>query len=107
MCDSSVGLPPELIEQRGLCAAPVGHSLGFHTYKQGDQTHAKFFDALANGEMLIINGVSSDSREAAYRVAIQEHDDGILCLCQSFGSNSPSFDYSEHAARRMRRFADI
>ncbi len=107
VCDSSVDLPVELLEQRDLRAAAVGYSLGSSIYKQGEQTHAEFYAALAGGETLIINGVNSDSWEAVYKAAAEGHEDGVVCLCQAFGSNSPSFDFAEYAARRMTHFEDL
>lgn len=107
VCDSSVDLPAEVLEQRGLRTAPVGYSLGSRIYQQGEQTHEEFYEALAGGETLIINGVNSDSWEAVYRAAAEGHDDGVVCLCQAFGSNSPSFDFAEYAARRLNHFEEL
>lgn len=107
VCDSSVDLPADVLEQRGLRAAPVGYSLGSRIYRQGEQTHDEFYAALAGGETLIINGVNSDSWEAVYQAAADGHEDGVVCLCQAFGSNSPSFDFAEYAARRMNHFENL
>ncbi len=107
VCDSSVDLAADVLEQRGLRAAPVGYSLGSNLFLQGEQSHHEFYDALASGEPLILNGVSSESWEAVYRAAAEGHDEGVVCLCQAFGSNSPSFDFAEYAARRMSHFEEL
>ena len=107
VCDSSVDLAADVLEQHGLRAAPVGYSLGSNLYLQGAQSHHEFYDALASGEPLILNGVSSESWEAVYRAAAEGHDEGVVCLCQAFGSNSPSFDFAEYAARRMSHFEQL
>jgi len=107
VCDSSVDLAADALEQRGLRTAPVGYSLGSRIYQQGEQTHDEFYEALAGGETLIINGVNSDSWEAVYQAAAEGHDEGVVCLCQAFGSNSPSFDFAEYAARRMNHFESL
>ena len=107
VCDSSVDLAAEVLEQHGLRPAPVGYSLGSNLYLQGEQSHQEFYDALASGQPLTINGVSSESWETAYKAAAEGHEDGVVCLCQAFGSNSPSFDFAEYAARRMNHFEDL
>lgn len=107
VCDSSVDLPPDVLASHGLRTAPVGYSLGSRIYLQGEQSHQEFYDALAGGESLIINGVTSEHWEAVYKAAAADHEDGIICLCQAFGSNSPSFDFAEYASRRMNHFEDL
>lgn len=107
VCDSSVDLSDEALEQSGLRTAPVGYSLGSGIYLQGEQTHQEFYDALVGGESLTINGVTSEHWESVYKAAAADHEDGIICLCQAFGSNSPSFDFAEYASRRMNHFEDL
>ena len=107
VCDSSVDLAADVLEQHGLRAAPVGYSLGSNLYLQGAQSHHEFYDALASGQPLTINGVSSESWETVYKAAAEGHEDGVVCLSQAFGSNSPSFDFAEYAARRMNRFEQL
>ncbi len=107
VCDSSVDLAADVLEQHGLRTAPVGYSLGSNIYLQGEQSHEEFYGALASGEPLILNGVSSESWETVYKAAAEGHDEGVVCLCQAFGSNSPSFDFAEYAARRMSHFEEL
>lgn len=104
VCDSSVDLSPELLAERGLSTAPVGYSLGATYYSQGDQSHAEFYEALAQGERLTLNGVTSEDWESAFLAAAEGHDEGVICLCQAFGSSSPSFDAAEFASRRIDHF---
>ena len=101
VCDSSVDLPDKLLEERGLRTAPVGYSLGATYYSQGQQTHAEFYDALGRGERLTLNGVTSEDWESVFLEAAEDHDEGVICLCQAFGSSSPSFDSAEFASRRI------
>ena len=107
VCDSSVDLSPELLAERGLRTAPVGYSLGATYYSQGDQSHADFYDALGRGERLTLNGVTSEDWESVILAAAAGHDDGVICLCQAFGSSSPSFDAAEFASRRIEQFHQI
>ncbi len=104
VCDSSVDLSPELLAERGLSTASVGYSLGATYYSQGDQSHAEFYEALAQGERLTLNGVTSEDWESAFLAAAEGHDEGVICLCQAFGSSSPSFDAAEFASRRIDHF---
>jgi len=107
VCDSSVDLPDGLLEERGLRAAPVGYSLGATYYSQGQQTHAEFYDALGRGERLTLNGVTSEDWESVFLEAADGNDEGVICLCQAFGSSSPSFDSAEFASRRIEHFHEI
>ena len=107
VCDSSVDLSQELLEARGLRSAPVGYSLGATYYSQGDQSHAEFYDALRRGERLTLNGVTSEDWESVFLAAAEGHDEGVICLCQAFGSSSPSFDSAEFASRRIDHFHQI
>ncbi|MCY3922239.1 MAG: DegV family protein [Chloroflexi bacterium] len=107
VCDSSVDLSVGLLEERGLRTAPVGYSLGASYYSQGQQTHAEFYGALGRGERLTLNGVTSEDWESVVLEAAAGHDEGVICLCQAFGSSSPSFDSAEFAARRIEHFHEI
>jgi len=107
VCDSSVDLPAELLSERGLRTAPVGYSLGATYYSQGEQSHAEFYDTLARGERLTLNGVTSEDWETIFEEVAADHDEGVICLCQAFGSSSPSFDAAEYASRRMEHFHDV
>lgn len=107
VCDSSVDLPAALSAERGLHTAPVGYSLGAVHYKQGEQTSAEFYDAVASGERLTLTGVSSEDWEAVIQGAVGDADEGVTCLCQAFGSSSPSFDTAEYAARRLDHFEQL
>ncbi|MDE2744489.1 MAG: DegV family protein [Chloroflexota bacterium] len=107
VCDSSVDLPDGLLEERGLRTAPVGYSLGATYYSQGQQTHAEFYDALGRGERLTLNGVTSEDWESVFLEAADGCDEGVICLCQAFGSSSPSFDSAEFASRRIEHFHEI
>ena len=107
VCDSSVDLPAELLAARGVRTAPVGYSLGASYYRQGDQSHAEFYDALAQGRKLTLNGVTAEDWETAFLAAAEADDDGLLCLCQAFGSSSPSFDAAEYASRRLEHFHQL
>lgn len=107
VCDSSVDLPDGLLEERGLRTAPVGYSLGATYYSQGQQTHAEFYDALGRGERLTLNGVTSEDWESVFLEASAGRDEGVICLCQAFGSSSPSFDSAEYASRRIEHFHEV
>ena len=107
VCDSSVDLPAALLAERGLRTAPVGYSLGAVHYKQGEQTSADFYDAVARGDRLTLTGVSSEDWEAVIQEAAGEVDEGVICLCQAFGSSSPSFDAAEYASRRLEHFHEL
>lgn len=107
VCDSSVDLPAGLLGERGLRTAPVGYSLGATYYSQGEQSHAEFYDALGRGERLVLNGVTSEDWESAFLEAAEGADEGVICLCQAFGSSSPSFDSAEFASRRIDHFQQI
>lgn len=107
VCDSSVDLPHGLLEARDLRTAPVGYSLGATYYSQGQQTHAEFYDALGRGERLTLNGVTSEDWESVFQEAAAGHDEGVICLCQAFGSSSPSFDSAEYASRRIEHFHEV
>lgn len=107
VCDSSVDLPDALLEERGLRTAPVGYSLGATYYSQGQQTHAEFYDALGRGERLTLNGVTSEDWESVFLEASAGRDEGVVCLCQAFGSSSPSFDSAEFASRRIEHFHEV
>ena len=107
VCDSSVDLPAALLAERGLSTAPVGYSLGATYYSQGEQSAAEFYDAISRGERLVLNGVTSEDWEAIFESAAADHDEGIVCLCQAFGSSSPSFDSAEFASRRVEHFHEI
>lgn len=107
VCDSSVDLPAALLAERGLSTAPVGYSLGAAYYSQGEQSAAEFYDAISRGERLVLNGVTSEDWEAIFESAAADHDEGIVCLCQAFGSSSPSFDSAEFASRRVEHFHEI
>ena len=107
VCDSSVDLPDALLEERGLRTAPVGYSLGATYYSQGQQTHAEFYDALGRGERLTLNGVTSEDWESIFLEASAGRDEGVICLCQAFGSSSPSFDSAEFASRRIEHFHEV
>ncbi len=104
VCDSSVDLPQEVLDERGLRTAAVGYGLGSQLFLQGDQSHDEFYESLAAGSPLTINGVSSESWESVFKSAAAEHDEGVVCLCQAFGSSSPSFDFAEYASRRLEHF---
>lgn len=104
VCDSSVDLSAELVAERGLRTAPVGYSLGATYYSQGEQSHAEFYEALGRGERLTLNGVTSEDWESAFMEAAAETDEPVICLCQAFGSSSPSFDAAEFASRRIEHF---
>ena len=107
VCDSSVDLPGELLEARSLRTAPVGYSLGATYYSQGQQTHAEFYGALGRGERLTLNGVTSEDWESVFLEASAGRDEGVICLCQAFGSSSPSFDSAEFASRRLEHFHEV
>ncbi|MCY4619309.1 MAG: DegV family protein [Chloroflexi bacterium] len=107
VCDSSVDLPAALLAERGLSTARVGYSLGATYYSQGEQSAAEFYDAISRGERLVLNGVTSEDWEAIFESAAADHDEGIVCLCQAFGSSSPSFDSAEFASRRVEHFHEI
>ena len=107
VCDSSVDLPRELLDARGLHTAPVGYSLGATYFSQGEQTHDDFHDALERGERLTLNGVTSEDWESVFLSASEGHDEGVICLCQAFGSSSPSFDAAEYASRRIEHFHEL
>lgn len=107
VCDSSVDLPAALLAERGLHTAPVGYSLGAIHYKQGEQTSAEFYDAVARGERLTLTGVTSEDWEAVIQGAAGDVDEGVICLCQAFGSSSPSFDAAEYASRRLEHFHEL
>ena len=107
VCDSSVDLPAALLAERGLRTAPVGYALGAVHYKQGEQTGADFYDAVAGGARLTLTGVTSEDWEAAIQEAAGDVDEGVICLCQAFGSSSPSFDAAEYAARRLDHFQQL
>lgn len=107
VCDSSVDLPAVLLAERGVSTAPVGYSLGSSLYRQGEQSHSDFYDTLAQGASLTINGVTSESWEAVFEAVAGDHDEGVICLCQAFGSSSPSFDSAEYASRRVEHFHEI
>ena len=107
VCDSSVDLPAALLSERGLQAAPVGYSLGAVHYKQGEQTSADFYEAVARGDRLTLTGVSSEDWETVIQSAAAEVDEGVICLCQAFGSSSPSFDAAEYASRRLEHFQQL
>lgn len=107
VCDSSVDLPDALLEERGLRTAPVGYSLGATYYSQGQQTHAEFYDALGRGERLTLNGVTSEDWESVFLEASAGRDEGVVCLCQAFGSSSPSLDSAEFASRRIEHFHEV
>ena len=101
VCDSSVDLSSELVAERGLRTAPVGYSLGATYYSQGEQSHAEFYDALGRAERLTLNGVTSEDWESVFLEAAAATDEPVICLCQAFGSSSPSFDAAEFASRRI------
>lgn len=107
VCDSSVDLPDELLEARGLRTAPVGYSLGATYYSQGQQTQAEFYDALGRGERLTLNGVTSEDWESVFLEVSAGREEGVICLCQAFGSSSPSFDSAEYASRRIEHFHEV
>ena len=107
VCDSSVDLPPALLAERGLRTAPVGYALGASFYRQGEQSADDFYAAVAGGERLTLNGVTSEDWEAIFEPAGQGVDEGVVCLCQAFGSSSPSFDAAEFAERRVLHFHQI
>ncbi len=107
VCDSSVDLPVALLAERGLSTAPVGYSLGADFLRQGDQSGADFYAALEGGAKLVLSGVTSEDWEAAFTAAAAEHDDGVICLCQAFGSSNPSFDAAEFASRRLSHFEQL
>ena len=107
VCDSSVDLSAALLAERGLSTAPVGYSLGAAYYSQGEQSASEFYDAISRGERLVLNGVTSEDWEAIFESAAADHDEGIVCLCQAFGSSSPSFDSAEFASRRVEHFHEI
>ena len=107
VCDSSVDLSAELLAERGVRSAPVGYSLGASYYSQGDQTHADFYEALKRGDRLTLNGVTAEDWESVFLSAAEGHDEGVICLCQAFGSSSPSFDSAEYASRRIEHFHQI
>lgn len=107
VCDSSVDLPAALLEERGLRAAPVGYALGASFYRQGEQNAADFYAAVGRGERLTLNGVASEDWEALFEQVGKDADEGVICLCQAFGSSSPSFDAAEFASRRVQHFHEI
>ena len=82
-------------------------ALGATYYSQGEQSHAEFYEALGRGERLTLNGVTSEDWESVFLAAAEGHDEGVICLCQAFGSSSPSFDSAEYASRRMTHFHEI
>ena len=107
VCDSSVDLPEALLAERGLSAAPVGYALGASYYRQGEQSAAEFYAAVARGERLTLSGVATEDWEALFEAVGKDVDEGVLCLCQAFGSSSPSFDAAEFAQRRVAHFHEI
>ena len=107
VCDSSVDLPEALLAERGLRAAPVGYALGASHYRQGEQSAAEFYAAVARGERLTLSGVATEDWEALFEAVGKDVDEGVLCLCQAFGSSSPSFDAAEFAQRRVAHFHEI
>ena len=107
VCDSSVDLPSALLVERGLHTAPVGYSLGATYYSQGQQSTEEFYEALSRGEKLVINGVTSEDWETVFKSAEVDTDEGLICLCQAFGSSSPSFYFAEYASRRVAHFNEI
>lgn len=107
VCDSSVDLPEALLAERGLSAAPVGYALGAAYYRQGDQSAEQFYAAVARGERLTLSGVATEDWEALFEAVGKDVDEGVLCLCQAFGSSSPSFDAAEFAQRRVAHFHEI
>ena len=64
VCDSSADLPASLLEARGLRAAPVGYSLGASHHRQGEQSTADFYAAIAAGDGLTLSGVTEADWEA-------------------------------------------
>ena len=106
-CDSSVDLDAAVLEARGLRTAAVGYSLGASYYSQGEQTHAEFYEALAAGDRLTLTGVTAEDWEAVFLAAADGHEEGMICLCQAFGSSSPSFDSAEFASRRLEHFHEL
>lgn len=107
VCDSSVDLPEALLAERGLRAAPVGYALGASHYRQGEQSAEEFYAAVARGERLTLSGVATEDWEALFEAVGKDVDEGVLCLCQAFGSSSPSFDAAEFAQRRVAHFHEI
>lgn len=107
VCDSSVDLNSALLEARGLRTAPVGYALGASFYRQGEQGSAEFYEAVAQGGSLTLNGVTSEDWEPVFEAAAAGNDEGVVCLCQAFGSSSPSFDAAEFAQRRVQHFHQI
>ena len=107
VCDSSVDLPEALLAERGLRAAPVGYALGASYYRQGEQSAAEFYAAVGRGERLTLSGVATEDWEALFEAVGKDVDEGVLCLCQAFGSSSPSFDAAEFAQRRVAHFHEI
>ena len=107
VCDSSVDLPQALLAERGLRAAPVGYALGAAYYRQGDQSPEQFYAAVASGERLTLSGVATEDWEALFEAVGKDVDEGVVCLCQAFGSSSPSFDAAEFAQRRVAHFHEI
>lgn len=107
VCDSSVDLPAGLLAERGLRAAPIGYALGASHYRQGEQSADEFYAAVARGERLTLSGVTTEDWEALFEEVGKEVDEGVVCLCQAFGSSSPSFDAAEFAQRRVQHFHEI
>ena len=107
VCDSSVDLPAGLLVERGLRAAPIGYALGASHYRQGEQSAEEFYAAVARGERLTLSGVTTEDWEALFEEVGKEVDEGVVCLCQAFGSSSPSFDAAEFAQRRVQHFHEI
>lgn len=107
VCDSSVDLPAALLAERGLRTAPIGYALGASHYRQGGQSADEFYAAVARGERLTLSGVTTEDWEALFEEVGKDADEGVVCLCQAFGSSSPSFDAAEFAQRRVLHFHEI
>ena len=105
-CDSSVDLDAASLSAAGLAAAAVGYALGASHRRQGEQTLAEFYDAVAAGEALSISGVASEDWEALFG-EIGSAETPVLCLTQAFGSHAPSFDAAEYASRRVEHFHQV
>ena len=107
VCDSSADLPASLLEARGLRAAPIGYSLGASHHRQGEQSATDFYAAVAAGDRFTLSGVAEADWETVFKQAGAGVDDGIVCLCQAFGTSSPSFETAEFAQRQVEHFHEF
>lgn len=106
VADSSIDLPPHLLEKLGVVTAPIGYNLGADHYRDGEQELSDLYRRVAQGEHLELTGVDGADFERAFLAA--GHSGGeVLCLCQSFGSSSPNFDAASLATRRVAHLHNV